>query len=111
VCIALFCWSGGQSCKEMICYHFLTLEVGSETFLECAIEQMLMRDELPVGRIVMLVYGDSCDWKFLDSLFTRKGTALVTEVCRRHIYTGIYHHPPYVNSVVVHSLLDRANYK
>lgn len=49
----------------------------------------------------MVVYGHSCDCKFLDILFTRKGTALVSEVCRRHIYTGIYHHlesdhPPYI---------------
>jgi hypothetical protein len=77
---------------------------------------MLVRDELPLRRIVMVVYGHSCDWKFLDILFTRKGTALVSEVCRRHIYTGIYHnlesdHPPYIKDVAVHSLLDRANYK
>jgi len=75
-----------------------------------------MRDELPLGRIVMVVYGHSCDWKFLDILFTRKGTALVSEVCRRHMYTGMYHHldsdhPPYIKGVVVHSLLDTANYK
>jgi len=30
-------------------------------FLECAIEQMFMRDELPLGSIVVVVYGHSCD--------------------------------------------------
>lgn len=69
-----------------------------------------MGDELPLGRIVMVMYGHSCDWKFLDTLYTRKGPALVAEVCRRHVYTGIYLHlesdyPPYIKGVVVHSLL------
>jgi hypothetical protein len=69
----------------MICCNLLTLKVGSETsLLECAVEQMLMRDKVLFGRIVMVVYGHSFDWKFLDILFTRKVTFLVTAVCRRH---------------------------
>jgi hypothetical protein len=71
---------------------YLHWSLDQKPFLECAIEQMLMRDELPLGRIVMVVYGRSCDWKFLDILFTSEGTTLVTEVCRSRIYTRIYHH-------------------
>jgi hypothetical protein len=87
--LALFWWSGGQNVKKMNCYNSLALEVSQKPLLRMHNWTDVNRDELQLERIVVVVYGHSCDWKFLDILVTRTGTTLVLRFVG-DIHTGIY---------------------